>query len=188
MYGKRMSAQSAVELIKDGVTVAVVGFTMMGASETVLKELERSFLEEGKPRNLTLFHCAGQSDRIGGLHHFGHKGLTRKVVGAHWGLAPGLSNLIHSNEIEAHCIPQGQAVHLARAMAAGKPGNLSKVGLGTFIDPRVEGGLMNQRSKESGCGIEVMEIGGEEYLFYKAVPIHVAIIRGTTADEFGNVT
>jgi propionate CoA-transferase len=185
---KRMSVQSALELISDGDTIATVGFTMMGASETVLKAIERSFLETGKPRDLTLFHCAGQSDRVGGIQHLAYKGLVKKIIGAHWGLAPKWGELIHKNEVEAHCIPQGQAIQLVRAMASGKPGNISKVGLGTFIDPRIEGGLMNQKAKEAGCGIEVVELAGEEYLFYKEVPIDVAIIRGTTADEYGNVT
>jgi len=188
MKGKILSAREAVDMIRNGDTIATVGFTLMGAAETVLKEIENRFLETGSPRDLTLLHAAGQSDRANGIEHFAHKGLLKKIVGSHWGLAPKLGEMIHNNEVEAHCIPQGQFVHLMRAMAAGKPGNISRVGLGTFIDPRVEGGLMNDKAKEAGSNIEVIELDGQEYLFYKAIPLNVAIIRGTTADEYGNVT
>jgi propionate CoA-transferase len=185
---KLMTADDVLKWIPDGVTVATVGFTLMGACETILRRIERSFLETGSPRSLTLFHAAGQSDRVNGIQRLAHPGLVDKIIGSHWGLAPKWGELIFRNEVEAHCMPQGQLVHLFRAMASGKPGNLSKVGLSTFIDPRVEGGLMNDRAKAKGSMVEVVQLQGEEYLFYRAHPIDVAIIRGTTADEFGNVT
>lgn len=188
MKDKQVSVESAVDLIQDGYTIATVGFTLMGAAETILKEIERRYLETGSPSGLTLLHGAGQSDRVNGIQHLAHPGLVKKIIGSHWGLAPKWGELIHNNDVEAHCLPQGQLVHLFRAMASGKPGNFSKVGLGTFIDPRIEGGMMNQKARQHGSHVEVIQIAGEEYLFYHAIPIDVAIIRGTTADENGNVT
>lgn len=188
MGNKRISVQKTVDWIKNEHTITTVGFTLMGASEAILKEIERRFHEQGSPCDITLFHGAGQSDRANGIQHLAHKGLIKRIIGSHWGLAPKLGELLHNNDVEAHCLPQGQIVHLFRAMASGKPGNFSKVGLGTFVDPRIEGGTMNERAKSTGSFVEVIEINNEEYLFYKAIPIDIAIIRGTTADENGNIT
>ncbi|WP_051404953.1 acyl CoA:acetate/3-ketoacid CoA transferase [Bacillus cihuensis] len=188
MFNKVVSAKSAVDFIKDGSTISCVGFTLMGACETILKEIENRFFEHRTPSQLTLIHCAGHSDRVNGIQHLAHKGLVKRIIGSHWGLAPKWGELIHDNEVEAHCLPQGQMTHLFRSMASGKSGNFSKVGLGTFIDPRIEGGLMNDKAKQTGSFVDVIDIKGEEHLFYNAIPIDVAIIRGTTADENGNVT
>ena len=188
LVNKLITVQEAVDFIKNHSTISVVGFAIMGSCETILKEIEKRFIEKGEPSNLTLIHCAGSSDRKGGIEHLAYKGLVKRIIGSHWGLAPKWGELIHQNEVECHCLPQGQLTHLFRAMASGKSGNLSKVGLGTFIDPRVEGGLMNGKAKQTNSLVDVVEIKGEEHLFYNAVPVDVAIIRGTTADEFGNIT
>ncbi|TVY02418.1 acyl CoA:acetate/3-ketoacid CoA transferase [Paenibacillus cremeus] len=185
---KILKAKAILPYLKEGSTLATVGFTLMGACGTILNEIERSFLETGFPNNLTLLHGAGQCDRVNGLQRLAHKGLIKRIIGAHWGLAPKWGELIHNNEVEAYCLPQGQLVHLFRAMASGKPGNFSKVGLGTFVDPRVEGGKINDRSRQGEDIVEVLTLHNEEYLYYKSQPIDVAIIRGTTADESGNVT
>lgn len=96
--------------------------------------------------------------------------------------------MIANNQVEAYCLPQGQIAQLYRSMACGLPGKMSKVGLGTFIDPRVEGGKMNDRTKPLPDISEVIEIHGEEYMFYHEVPIDVCLIRGTVCDEMGNLT
>ncbi len=183
-----MDPSTVVSMIQDYSTLAVCGFTLMGACETLLREIEARFLERQKPSQLTLLHGAGHSDQVNGIEHLAHKGLIRRVIGSHWGLAPKWRELINQNEVEAHCLPQGQITHLFRAMASGKPGNFSKVGLGTFIDPRLEGGKVNAQARENVGLVEVINILGEEYLFYKQIPIDICFIRGTTADEFGNVT
>lgn len=188
MAAKFISGREAADLVEKESTVLTVGMTLISAAETVLTALEKRFLETGEPNNLTLIHSAGQSDRERGIQHFAHEGMTTRIIGSHWGLQPRWMQLIYENKVEAYCLPQGQMALMYREVGAGLPGRFSKVGLGTFIDPRIEGGKMNERTKELPDLTEIITIDGEEYLFYKAIPIDYVIIRGTTADEMGNIT
>jgi propionate CoA-transferase len=188
--GKIVSALEAVSLIRDGDTVAVEGFVGSGFPEEIIIQLKELFLSTGGPKNLTIVHAAGQGDgKTKGMNHVGIDGLIGRIICGHIGLAPELQKLIRANTVLAYNFPQGVVSQLFRDIAAHKPGQLTYVGLGTFVDPRIDGGKLNELTKREGEDlIELVHIGGKECLFYKTFPINVAILRGTTADMDGNIT
>jgi len=188
--GKIVTGEQAAAIIRDGDVVTTGGFVATGVPEEILICIEERFKKEGHPRDLTLIYAAGQGDgKTRALNHLGYEGLVGRVIGGHIGLAPMLQTLIREEKILAYNMPQGCISTLFRNLAARKPGLISYVGLGTFIDPRLDGGKLNQKTKKEGEDlVKLMEIEGKEILFYKLPPINVAIIRGTTADTNGNIT
>lgn len=184
---KIVSAQEAVNHINNGDTIAFGGFVATAIPEEIFEAIETNFLAKKHPRDLTIMYAAGQGDSDKrGLNHFGHEGLVKKVIGGHWGLAPNLAKLAIENKVIGYNLPQGIISHMYRDIAAHKPRTISHVGLGTFVDPRDAGGKINDITTEEI--VELMEFEGKEYLAYKTLPINVGIIRGTTADEDGNIT
>lgn len=188
--GKIVTAEEAINLIRDNDTIVTAGFIGAGFAEDLAITLKERFLNTGRPRNLTLTYPAGQGDgKTKGLNHLAHEGLVGRLICGHTGLTPGLGKLVHDNKILAYNVPMGAVTQLYRDIAAGKPGNLTHVGLGTFIDPRVDGGKLNELTKTQGEDlITLINVDGKDYLLYKAFPIHVALLRGTTADPDGNIT
>jgi propionate CoA-transferase len=184
---KIISVDAAVRLIQANDTVALSGFVGTGCPEELAAAVEKQFLETGTPRNLTLVYVAGPGDgKTKGANHFAREGLIKRVIGGHWGMVPRLAALAVENKIEAYCFPQGVISHLFRDIAAGKPGTITAVGLHTFVDPRIEGGRVNEVTTREL--VEVITLHGKEYLFFPAFPIQVALLRGTSADEEGNIT
>jgi propionate CoA-transferase len=184
---KIVSADEAVALIRDGDSVSCSGFVGIGTPEELIAALERRFVETQNPRDLTLVFAAAPGDgKELGLNRLARPGLIKRAIGGHWALVPKLAKLATDNQIEAYNLPLGTISHLYRDAAAHRAGSLTKVGMGTFVDPRSGGGRINARTTEEL--VRVMDIDGEEWLFYKAFPVNVALIRGTTADPDGNIT
>ena len=182
-----VSAREAVSMVKDGDTLVTAGFIGSGLAETLNKEIERQFLETGHPRDLTLVFGAGQGSKEGhGNEHYSHEGMIKRVIGGHWARCPKMGKLANQNKIEAYNLPQGVISQMYRDLTVGRKFSITHVGLNTFVDPRLEGGKLNARTKEDL--VEVVNIEGQELLLYKLIPIDACFIRGTYADERGNIT
>ena len=184
---KIVTAAEAVALIRDGDTVVVEGFAGQCFAEELTLALEARFLQTGTPRDLTLAFTVAQGNREGrGSDRLCYEGLLKRAIGGHWGMSGELGKMAVENKIDAYNLPQGVIAQLFRDTAAGKPGLLTRVGLDTFVDPRNGGGKINERTTEDR--VELMTVGGQEYLFYKAFErLDVAFLRGTTADPNGNI-
>ena len=184
---KVISADDAVALVRDGDIVASSGYGGNGNPEALFAAIERRFLVGNGPRGLTLVWAGGQGDgKEKGLNRLGHEGLLKRTIGGHYGLMPRIEALAVGNKIAAYNFPEGVITHLYRDIAAGKPGTTTRVGIGTFVDPRLEGAKINVTAIEDL--VEVIRLDGDDFLFFKSFPIHVALIRGTTADPDGNIT
>jgi propionate CoA-transferase len=187
MKNKIVSADDAIALIQDGDTLCVSGFVGTGTPEELIIALEQRFLTTGKPRNLTIVFAAAPGDGgHQGVNRLAHEGLIKRVIGGHWALVPKIAQMANDNLIEAYNFPMGTITQLFRDIAAHRGGILTQVGLGTFVDPRQDGGKLNSVTKENL--VELMVLDGQEWLFYKTFPINVSFLRGTTSDPHGNTT
>lgn len=194
---KLISAEDAVNLVNPGDTVVVSGFVTQGAAEGVLEALGKRFENTGEPGRLTLLFGGGPGD-------YGERGLShlakttkdgycmlRRTIGGHYGQVPKVAELVLNETVEAWTLPMGSISRMIRAQATHSPGHITTVGIGTYVDPDIAGGAANKKALESKLHpklVRKINIAGEETLMYKALPINVAIIRGTTADAMGNIT
>src|SRR5207245_6439746 len=159
----------------------------MGVAEALYEGIEASFRQTGHPRDLVMVHAAGQSNRKVGFEHFAVEGLAKRIVGSHWGLMPRMSAFLGEGLAEAVCLPQGQLATLYRAIAAGRPGQLTRIGLGTFVDPRIEGGKVNQPARDHAPDyVAIQIVDGQEFMFYRSFKIDVGIFRASEVDPDGN--
>ena len=185
---KIMDADEAVSYIPDNSTVGILGAGGgLNEATSVIDALAARYKETSTPKQLTLFHSSGLGNRADrGMSPLALPGLSRRVIGGHWGQSPALAAMAERNEFEAYNFPQGVMSQMLRAAAAGQPGILTHVGLGSFVDPRSRGGKLNESTQEDL--VKLMQIGEKDWLFYPAIPIDVAIIRGTTADTEGYIS
>lgn len=182
-----LTAVEATEFVEDGMTVASGGFVGSAIPEALISAMEQRFLDTGHPKDITYFYAGSQGNRDGrGGDHVAHKGMTKRVIAGHYNTAKALGDAVLNNEIEGYNLPQGTLSQLCRDIAAHKPGTITHVGLNTFVDPRNGGGKLNDITTDNM--VELIDIMGEEKLLYKSFPIDVVFLRGSYADEYGNVT
>ncbi|MCX7252136.1 MAG: malonate decarboxylase subunit alpha [Burkholderiales bacterium] len=187
MKSKIVTAEQAIGLIHDGDTLVCSGFGVVGVPDELLLALQQRFESTQSPRELTLIFGGGPGDgKEQGINRIALDGLIQRAIGGHWGLVPKLGAMAMDNRIEAWNLPLGVISHLYRDIAAGLPGNVSRVGLGTFVDPRLQGGKVNARTTEEL--VSVIELAGQELLFYRVPKPQVAFIRASIADPDGNLS
>jgi propionate CoA-transferase len=184
---KVISASDAAALINDGATLGAAALGLSGWPEEISIAIEKRFLASGHPARLTFVHASGIGDwKTKGPQHFTHPGMISRWIAAHAALSPDMAKMITESDFEAWCLPQGVIAQLWRDIAAHRPGLVTKTGLMTFVDPRVEGGRLNKATTTDR--VKVINFEGQEWLFFASFKVDVAIIRGTTADEKGNMT
>lgn len=184
---KIITAKEAAEKINDYDTVAVTSVNLGSFPEELVAAIKERFLESQKPEQLTLLASTGMGDSTPGrgMDHFAQEGLVKRVITAFCAQSPMISDWMAKGKVEGYLLPQGEILQLYRAAANHYPGVFSKIGLHTFVDPRLQGGKVNANTTEDLVGL--MEIEGEEYLHYKPIPVSVGLIRGTYADTNGNI-
>lgn len=188
MAPRVVTADEAARLVENGDTL-LIGGSGAGHSvpDTLIAAIGKRFLAEGAPRDLTTVHPVGLGDRANrGIAHLAHAGQLKRVVCGTLVDSPPVERMAAADEIEAYTLPQGCLSQLTREMAAGRPGLITHVGLNTFVDPRHGGGKQSVRANEDLVGL--IKLDGKEYLFFKPFKVDVALLRGTTADEDGNIT
>lgn len=185
---KIVTAREAVAQIQDGAVIAVNGFIMSGCADELLAALEERFLATGHPRDLTLVLITSVGDGAGrGVDRLAHKGLVRRIISGHYSFMPAIQKLILDEDIEAYDFPQGVMSQLLRDRASGNPLTVSPLGLRTFVDPRLDGGRLNNATTEQLN--ELYEVDGQDFIRYKSLPpIDFAFVRGSLSDQEGNVS
>ena len=177
-----LTAREAANLLQNGDNFMAAGFVSSGIPEHIYKAIEERFLETGEPRDLSFYFVSSQGDKEGhGAEHLAHEGLLKRTVGAHYAKMPALYKMVNDNKFEAYNMPQGVMAQILRDIAGGRVGHITSVGINTFVDPRNEGGKLNDITTEDI--VEVVNIGGKEQLLYKPFYPNIAFLRGSTADE-----
>ena len=173
--------QNQIRLVK---SVAVTGFRWSGTPQLLLRLIRKEFDDSGEPNGLTIMFTSSATDP--GLDHLAHPDLLSCSYGSYYGSIPEIRKLVQANKIAGYSLPQGQLSLLFREIGRGSPGLISTVGKNTYVDPRLSGGKLNSKTSEDV--IDIISIDGIKYLFYKSQPVEAALIRGSVADQFGNVS
>ena len=187
LKNKVITAEQAIALVNDGDVVCTTGFVQSCVPEMLHAALEKRYVDTQSPKGLTLIMCAGAGDSKGlGTGRLHHEGLLARVIAANFGRMPKVAEAAQNNKIQGYNLPQGVISKLYRSCASGSPGLFTKVGLHTYVDPRLGGGKVNAVTTDDI--VKLVEVEGQEWLFYKATPIDVALIRATSADPSGNLS
>ena len=189
---KIISSTDAISLIRDNAVIGIGGFGGFSAPDEILREMAKSFFIHGSPKGLHVVSGISPGDLTEdgcGLSIIREPGIIASIYAAHVGMSPAIGRAVSANQIAGYTVPLGVYGQLLGAIAGKRPGVITRVGLHTFCDPRLEGCKVNEKAKESGRNVvSLIEFDGEEYLYYKSFPIDVCIIRGSYADEYGNVS
>ncbi len=192
---KVLTAAQAAALIRDGDVVSISSSSGLGCPDAVLKAIGERFVAEGAPRDLTTLHpiAAGDMYGIKGVDHIAKPGLLARILAGSYPSGPSslpipeVWRMVVDNQVAAYNLPSGILYDMHRDAAARRPGVLTQVGVGTFVDPDLQGGAMNA----SAAAVPVVRkecFDGREWLYFPAIVPQVAIIRATTADERGNLS
>ena len=188
---KFVTAAEAAALIPDRSTVLIDAFISFCLPDDILEAIENRYINFQKPKDLSIVNIAGigGDGKTRGINHFAHRGLVRRLLCANLSAAPKIYPLVMDNAFPTFMIPQGVLSHMMRAIASKKPGIISQVGMKTFVDPDVDGGRINQAAWDCGESVvEKIQLRGEDFLFYPAFDIDVAIIKGSFSDHQGNIS
>ncbi|HJS86050.1 MAG TPA: CoA-transferase [Acetobacteraceae bacterium] len=196
MRNKFISADQAAALIPDGAVVAIGASSGLNCPDRVLRAVGERFAAERRPRDLTVFLpiAAGDMYGIKGVDHLARKGLVSTIIAGSYPSgpsslpSPAIWEMIGRNEVAAYNVPSGVMYDMARDAAAKRPGVLTKIGLDTFADPRLDGCKMNEAAARRGEIVHLVEFAGDAWLHFPNQYPKVAVIRGTTADERGNIS
>tara|TARA_Y100001935_G_scaffold207221_1_gene176456 strand:- start:1945 stop:3432 length:1488 start_codon:yes stop_codon:yes gene_type:complete len=181
---KLISIEEFQKSIRNYNNFTVTGFRWSGTPQLLLRSIRDSFDHYGKPNNVTIIFTSSATDP--GIDHLAHPDLLSCSYGSYYGSIPKIRQLVEKNLISGYSLPQGQLSLLFREIARGSPGLISKIGMNTYVDPLLNGGKLNNRTKDDA--IERIKIKNEDYLFYKKIDIDIALIRGTVSDKLGNIS
>lgn len=195
LYSEEDISQS-LEKIKDGSNLALSGFNLATTPEYLILKIYEQYKKTGHPNNL--FLIADSLPGVPGrgidyvaeqIYHSDDVDFAKGIMIPYMGFSPWLQKLCLENRIEVYSYSIGTVVGWFREIAAGRPGIITKTGIGTYLDPREDGGAMNQKALSARrCYSQIVGVDDEEYLLYRIPKPDVSFIRGTTADEIGNIT
>ncbi len=190
---KLITAKEAAGIITDGSTVAIGGFGAYCAPDCLLQAIADEYRDTGHPANLMsvtgISPGSNVKGNIRGLSRVAVPGLFTSAVAGHFANCPEFSELVANEQTAGFLLPLGVVIALVKAIAAGRPGVITDIGLGTYADPRQEACYANETARKSGRKVvELIRLQDKEYLFYPSFKIDYAIIRGSYADEDGNIS
>lgn len=188
---KTITAAQAAELIKDNDVVVFAADGLVSCPTEIIDAVEKRFLREGHPAGITSMRAAGVGNFIDTAeHHWCHEGLLVRTISSYLSVCPKLAKLVADEKVQGYMFPLGPIMQLFQEVGRGMKGVMTKIGLGTFMDARFDGGKLNELTKREGEDLVeyIPDFDGEEYLYYKSPGMNVALLRGTSADEHGNIS